>query len=88
MAKAKQAKVPVTARALIQRINRKLAATTDQGNWGGKRLRASRGAGDLNNLGDYYVLDLSRNAVVDDHVNPEKFGRDLGVLKEWERVEQ
>jgi hypothetical protein len=86
--------VPVTMRALIQRINRKLAADTDEkkrvgstiSHWLGKRLRKSRGAGEFNNLGDFYVLNLSMKEVVDSHVNPEKLGRKLGVLADWESI--
>jgi hypothetical protein len=82
----KATKVPITMRALTQRINRKLAADSDSGNWVGKRLRASRGEGEISNLGGFYLLDSSKGAVVDDHVDPEKLGRKLGVLKPWERL--
>lgn len=62
--------MPTTRRALVRRINRKLAAKTDQGNWVGERLRASRSAAERNNLGDYYILDVSRNMVIAHHVDP------------------
>jgi hypothetical protein len=73
-------RVPVTTRALIQRINRKLAAQDEQ-------LRATRGEGQARmELGDYYVINQNRNAVVSKHVDPEQCGRDLGVLRPWEQI--
>jgi len=37
-------------------------------------------------LGEYFVLDVSRNRVERTHVNPEEFAKDLGVLKPCEEV--
>jgi hypothetical protein len=37
-------------------------------------------------LGEYFVLDGSRNRVERTHVNPEEFAKDLGVLKPCEEV--
>jgi hypothetical protein len=76
---AKKQGVPITTRALVQRINRAL----------GKRdevLKITRGERARSDLGDFYVLDVSMNAVVSKDVDPEELGRKLGVLKEWERV--
>ena len=64
---------PVTMRALIQRINRKLEQN-DQ------RLRAARSS----DLGRYYILDFKHNSVVKRHIDPEALGRDFGVLKDYE----
>ena len=50
-------KVPVSKAALMARINRRLAHD-------GERFKASRSAGEFNNLGNYYTIDLSRNMVV------------------------
>jgi hypothetical protein len=69
--------VPVTMRALIQRINRKLRRD-DQ------RLRTARGW--FSNLGDYYVLDFKHQRIVKGRVDPEALGRDLGVLKDYEQL--
>jgi hypothetical protein len=71
--------VPVTVRAITQRINRKLAEQNEQ-------LKRSRGERSSSDLGDYYVLDFSRNAVVADHVNLATLAKELGVLRPWERV--
>jgi len=80
----KVAKVPVSTRALVQRINRALAAD-------GERLKKTRDRGAWGqtawlDLGDYYVIDLDRNVVVAHHVNLEGEGRKLGVLAEWEAL--
>lgn len=47
----------------IKRINRKLAKE------GFERLRVSRGEQTIQNLGEYFLLDISRNVVVDFRVD-------------------
>jgi hypothetical protein len=69
--------LPITERALVQRINRKLKGQ-------GEALRTTRGR--RGDLGDFYVVDLNRNFVVDKHVDLEECGRELGVLKPHERM--
>jgi hypothetical protein len=76
----KHTKVPVTERALIQRINRKLEP-------GLERLKMSRTEHMEQQIGRYWVLDLNRNFVRHPHVNLETYARELGVLREWEAVE-
>ena len=70
--------VPVTMRALTQRINRKLRHD-DQ------RLRTAR-RGWFSDLDHYYVLDFKHNWIVKRDVDPEALGRDLGVLKDYEQL--
>jgi hypothetical protein len=77
MITAKITKSPVSARALTQRINRKLAKE-------GKKLFKSRGHGAINNLGEHHIVELNRNMIDDSHVNIESLGRELKVLAEWE----
>jgi hypothetical protein len=78
----KAGKVPVTVRALIARINRKLKASDEV-------LKATRGEGRARQeFGDFYVLDFNRNAVMQKNVDPEQLGRELGVLKPWEEVQE
>jgi hypothetical protein len=79
--------VPVSERALIQRINRKLAEE-DQ------HLRKARGAQAQSNFGSYYIVNQNRNWVVahargvdDGQAWLEDLGRELGVLSKWEHVE-
>jgi hypothetical protein len=72
-------KSPVSPRALVQRIQRVL----------GKRdelIRAGRGKA-TSELGDYYTVDLRTNALIEKDVNIEALGRELGVLKPWEKLE-
>jgi hypothetical protein len=72
--------VPVGVRALIQRINRRLGSDNEV-------LKKSRGARAQQDLGDYYVIDVSVGAVCHKDVDLEQFGRKLEVLNTWERVE-
>jgi hypothetical protein len=69
----------VSLRALIQRINRKLALDDE-------KLKASRGARAIQDLGDYYILDFSRNVISAKYVDPESLGREMEVLAPWESV--
>ena len=76
---AKQMKVAVSMRAVIQRLNRKLHADDEM-------VRASRGARALQELGEFYVVDTRINGVRCSNVDPEDMARELGVLKAWEAV--
>jgi hypothetical protein len=76
---AKTAGVPVTMRALLQRINRKVAAQ-------GEQLKKTRSSRWRNELGDFFTISTGRNVITARHVNPEKYGRELGVLEPWESV--
>jgi hypothetical protein len=72
-------RVPVSMGALVQRINRKLKQDEEV-------LHKTKGARALIDLGDYYVRNWRTPNIVDDHVDPEVLGREMGVLKEYERV--
>lgn len=74
-------KVPVTMRALTQRISRKLAQDDEL-------LKKSVGARLRQDVGEYYVLNVRLNAVTRMNVDPESFGRKLGVLRAWESVRE
>jgi hypothetical protein len=71
--------VPVSTRALVQRINRKLKAE-------GRALRTPRGGRARKSLGYHYILDVNRNAVVAHWCDLEKLGRDMGVLEAFESL--
>ncbi len=73
----KKPTMPVTARALIQRINRKLTAE-------GQRLKAPRGRP---HGGDYFIVHVTRHAVTRTDVDLEALGRELGALQPWERLQ-
>jgi len=76
-------KVPVTMRALIQRINRKLARS--EPGWC-EQIKKSRSARSIEHLGEYYVFDTTRGMITDREIDPEDWARKLGVLKPHEEV--
>ncbi len=70
----------VTMSALLRRINRRLAHDYEV-------LKKSRhNSRYLHNTGLYYRIDCNRNLLIQMHVDPEEFGRDLGVLQPHETV--
>lgn len=71
--------VPVTKRALVQRLNRKLAEM-------GQLLRKSRGARAIQDAGEYFVVDLEHNVLLHKNVDLEIYGKQLESLKPWERL--
>lgn len=77
---AKADRFPVSLRAVIQRINRKLAPDLRKLKKTRERYRSD--------LGDYYVLDFDRNFILWKHVEPETLAKELGVLGDFERVEE
>jgi hypothetical protein len=79
VAKAKATKVPVTVRAVIQRINRKLKPDLEA-------LKVSRSERMRQEVGWYYIIDYKMNAITHHRVDPEKLARELGVLQDWEAV--
>jgi hypothetical protein len=74
-------KVPITMRALIARINRKLKPEMET-------LKAARGRRDRADLGDFYIINFERNWLVAARVDPEAYGRELDALLGYEVVEQ
>jgi hypothetical protein len=71
--------VPVTMRALIQRINRKLKLQDE-------KLKTARSRRVESSVGRYYTIDPKQNFVVHDHLDPEAIARELGVLANHEHV--
>jgi hypothetical protein len=80
MAMAKHPTIPISKRALIQRINRKLRPD-------GEMLKTARSARVASSVGCYFTIDFNRNWVTGQRVDPEALGRELGVLHDYERVE-
>lgn len=75
-------KVPVSERAVIARLNRKLKAD-------GRQLKTKRGNWRSDISGPYYLLDVERNIVVaggsvHSRIDLEEFARKSGALQEWE----
>jgi hypothetical protein len=77
MARGKGQKMPVTRRALLQRIARKLAKDR------GQMVRAERQP--RQPAGTYFVLEPS-GRVVGTFEDPVKVARELGILHPWEQV--
>jgi hypothetical protein len=73
----KKMKIPVSERALIARINRKL--THD-----GERLCQSRSAQTSASVGEYFILDVMRNFISHQNVELENLAKELGVLQPYE----
>jgi len=71
--------VPVSERAVIARINRKLKQDDEV-------LKATRGERARLDLGDYHVVNYRGNYVAQMNCDPERLGRELGVLKPFEKV--
>jgi hypothetical protein len=72
-----EGKVLVSERALIARINRKLKPDE-------QALKIKRGW--RSSLGNFYLVSYSGNYILNEDVDPEALGRNLGVLQAWEAV--
>ena len=80
MTARKARRVPVSERALVQRINRKLTKDDEQ-------LHATRpGTRAEFDLGRYYVRDFRCPNIVRMHVDIEDLARELEVLQPWEEM--
>jgi hypothetical protein len=78
----KQLFVPVSYRALYQRVDRVLAKK-------GQRLRVYRGGSKAGEwLGDLFIVDTNLNVPVEGDVDLEALGKELGVLEPFERFEE
>ncbi len=85
MTAAKKQTVPVSERALLQRLNRKLKAD-------GLVVKKPRGRlASPAGLGDYYVLDLERNAIAEKNLtlaDLEDMARKREALEPYESLEK
>jgi len=73
-------KVPVSPRALLQRINRALRSNLR----GVRKARGDRWP----ELGEYYLMDFNRNTILRMKVDLEQLGRELEVLQPFEQLEE
>jgi hypothetical protein len=76
---ASEIRIPVTMRALIQRINRKLVQN-DKRRWP-QKVYLSRGR---SSQYGYCRLRINRNLVLDSNINPKALATRLRVLKRFE----
>jgi hypothetical protein len=74
---ATKRRIPVSRRALVQRIGRVLRERGQALKWYGARRRDE---------GRYALLDVGRGVVVASDVDVVKLARQLGVLAAWEEV--
>jgi hypothetical protein len=83
MTKKLKIKIPVSERAVIARINRRIAK-------GGEMLRSNRSALKLLKMGErpldplYYVVNPQRNAITGTVHDLEAFAQECGVMEPWE----
>jgi len=73
-------KKPVTARALVKRLNRHLPKD------GLKVFQCKINAHGHHELGSYYIVDTKMNMINAMHVDVEQLARHEGVLKEYEEI--
>jgi hypothetical protein len=74
-AQSKPPLIPLSLRALTQRISRALARD-------GKVLRKTRAAPARSRVGDYFIL--SSDGIVAHHVDLQQLGQELGALRNYE----
>ncbi|HEV2294573.1 MAG TPA: hypothetical protein VGR35_12020 [Tepidisphaeraceae bacterium] len=80
MSKTATRRLPVSERALLARLNRALAKEDQM-------LRKCRADSRwYRDLGDYALVDVSRNTWLATHVDLEALGREMGVLQEFEHL--
>jgi hypothetical protein len=80
--KTKAPKVSVSARAILARVNRKLAAE------GSMLKRCRQDSRNHDELGDYYMVNLNSNGIFKVQCELEEEARELGVLGEWEVLDE
>lgn len=81
MKKSTKHTVPVSERAVVQRINRKFVS--EDGPALPRQLKKTRGRA-KSVIGDFFILDEGN--VTSRHIDPESLARELGVLAEWEHI--
>lgn len=75
----KRVLIPISERALFQRIDRALAKA-------GEKLRKARSDEAAASLGAYFIIDLKKKAVVRVKVDLVDLGRKLKILAPYERL--
>jgi len=76
----KKVTVPVSKRALLARLNRKLAADLEMVKTTRDNTRARR------DLGEFYVVDMLINRIVEHDIDLDDFARKRGVLAQHEHL--
>jgi hypothetical protein len=87
MPKNSMPKVQVSPRALLQRINRKLAGEGEMVRKARPRRYQSENFYN-HNTGEYYRINLNRNCLMEAHVDIVTLARDLKVIRAWEELKK
>ena len=69
----------VSERALLARVNRSLADSYEM-------VKKARGAYARQQLGEFYLLDYNRNAIMRQDLDLEDYARELKVLQPYEKL--
>ena len=80
MSKPVLKRIPVSERALLARLNRALSKEDQM------LKKCREDSRWYNDLGDYALVEMSRNQWIDTHVDLEALGREKGLLKEFEQL--
>lgn len=77
----KRQTVPISERALIQRINRALKKD-------GEILKKARSTTTSSAVGDFFIVDTNLTGIVHRDIDLEDLGRKLKVLQVFEHLEE
>ena len=72
--------VKISQRELVQRINRKLAKNIEG-------VKKSSDGQPHDTKGDNFIIEFDQNKITTTDVDLEKLGKELGVLKDFEQLE-
>lgn len=78
---SKPLKVAVSRAAAIQRVRRKLTKEGAMGQLLKKNRRDPNGT-----LGEYYIVDLQGNYIVDNDVDVDELARKIGAIAPYETI--
>ncbi len=73
-------KLPITERALVARMNRKLEMMN-------KMLRKHKPDSRLSETGRFYIVDLKQGQIERQGSDLESWAREIGCLKDYEQLE-
>ena len=73
-------KIKISERAVIQRINRKLAKDNE------KLKTLHETSQSIHNIGRHYIVDIYSGAILHTHQDVESLGREIGVLHNREKI--
>jgi hypothetical protein len=69
----------ISERALMARVNRALAESHEM-------VKKTRGVYAMRDLGEYYLLNFNRNAIMKQNLDLEEFARQIKVLRPYEKL--